>query len=162
MTMRKILFRGKSLKDGQWRQGSLFVANYNGKDINVLITNPVIDRTTKASSSNGLEFDEADVDIPDPHTVGQYIGLNDKNGKGIFEGDIVRWDDLSSGKYWRFAVVRLAPDILFDCRPIIAVGGINNSSTGVFAFSSFIYTETDKHLEVIGNMFDNPELVKQS
>ena len=100
------------------------------------------------------------MDVPIPDSIGQFTGLYDRSGKMIFEGDIVRWDDCSNGKYFRFAVVTMAPDILFDCEPIKAIEGIRNSSNKVFPLSNFIYRDTKKYLDVIGNIIDNPEMTR--
>lgn len=75
----------------------------------------------------------------DPETVGQYTGLTDKNGKRIFEGDIV--DYISS-------------DV------------IGNPKTGTIIvedmtdYDTMIYLNHSDELQIIGNIYDNPELLK--
>ena len=140
---REIKFRGKRLDNGEWVEGSLI--SFQGRySICVFekpevpgICNPVI-----------------------PATVGQYTGLKDKNDTEIYEGDIVKWDDCSNGLYWRFAVVQYAPDIQFDCAPIPGFNGVCNSSRHTFEFGRFAYQDTHNHLEVIGNIHDNSELLE--
>lgn len=73
----------------------------------------------------------------DPETVGQYTGLTDKKGKKIFEGDIIEYEGNRYSINYRlyyacFSAVK--PDTVF----------------GVFAYL---------HDEVIGNIYDNPELL---
>lgn len=92
-------------------------------------------------------------------SVGQFTGLLDKNGKEIYEGDVIKWDDMSKGKYWRFAVVEMHPDILFNCKFINEVNGIKNSANYIFRFGNFIYKDTHNHIEIIGNIYENPNLI---
>lgn len=69
--MREILFRGKGINDKEWRYG--FYTEQQGY--------PYI-------TPDGVAMYEIDA-----NTAGQYIGFVDKNGKKIFEGDIVCMDD---------------------------------------------------------------------
>lgn len=92
----------------------------------------------------------------------QFTGLKDKNGKEIYEGDIVRWDDMSDEKKWRVAVVELHPALQFR---IIRINCdfIQSAQEGkVFKFGNFIYIDTHNHLEVIGNIFENDNFFTQS
>ena len=123
--MREILFRGKRVDNGEWIQGDIVQFPVHG-----------VVRIVEQEPS----YKDAEVDSD---TVGQYTGLTDKNGRKIFEGDIVKtshggstyyakieWDD---GSFW-----------------------VTNHD---IQMPSYISEVSKTYLEIIGNIYDNPELV---
>ena len=131
--MRDILFRGKSIFDGEWLQGDLFhrndeflINNYQ-KGFNIAVK---------------------------PETVGQFTGVTDKNGKKIFEGDIV------NEKHEGNCVVRYSRHDLWCCGCCFDSHesvGFYLDTEGNGAYSD---DEAWHDIEVIGNIHDNPELLE--
>lgn len=76
-----------------------------------------------------------------PETVGQYTGLTDKNGKRIFEGDIITMPKYGKGKH---------KSLVYFKNGKFAVDGSN------YAFKDIC----PRNMEIIGNIHDNPELLK--
>lgn len=87
-----------------------------------------------ASALYGVEVDS--------NTVGQYTGLTDKNGTKIFEGDIVRYGDTIH-------------KVVFEQRNGTAYFGLVYSPIETLPFGNY---QDLRQLEVIGNIYDNPEL----
>ena len=75
-------------------------------------------------------------------TVGQYTSLTDKNGTKIFEGDIVKYGDT-------------VHNVVFEQRNGTAYFGLVYSTLETLSFG---YYQDLKQIEVIGNIYDNPEL----
>ena len=81
----------------------------------------------------------------DPSTVGQYTGLKDKNGKRIFEGDIIK-------RFWMGAEIIYC--VRYDAENAHFIGKALNKN----GFTSF--DGDGEMFEVIGNINDNPEMLK--
>ena len=150
--MREILFRGKRTDNGEWFEGCL--ATF--KDGDCAIFDP--------------DDEEAPLYQADPETVGQNTGLTDKNGKSIFEGDIVKAFGMI-GKIVQVCGafgIQIMPCIDYDFLECEIPYG-NNAN---FCFNdNFIslwelwwnYQQDDEPLEVVevvGNIHDSPELLK--
>ncbi len=83
--MIEVLYRGKRIDNGKWVYGYVVKCrNVFNKVYTAII--PICDKNTK-------ECNLIDIVIVNENTVGQFIGLTDKNGKNIFDGDIVKCEN---------------------------------------------------------------------
>lgn len=129
--MRTIKFRGKSIDTNEWLYGDL-VRSYDMKRCAILVN----DRSS---------YEECEVN---PCTVGQFTELYDKNGKEIFEGDVVKWSNglMYAVKFW---------DGMFYA----SIEECNEGILGGFPLHRLTEYEDGK-CEIVGNIFDNHELLK--
>lgn len=140
--MREILFRGKRTYDGTWVYGAFseYDITQNAYGEIIVCRNPcVIDY-----DSDELAWNEVD-----PETVGQYTGLTDKNGKKIFEGDVVK-DDW--GKIYKVFYVLHSCAFMVNCS-----NPPNEYEKGNYRIGE-AWCGT---IKVIGNIHDNPELLEE-
>lgn len=141
--MREILLRGKRLDNGEWvSSGNLITFNDEGEGKQFFIPQMNAKCTcTHDEQDNIISFDSGMFYKVDPDTVGQFTGMTARNGKKIFEGDIV--EVIHEGVY--------------RCRwdeGNLEFGLINgNESLGIAYVSPF-------DIAVIGNIHDNPELLE--
>lgn len=132
--MRETLFRGKRVGDDEWIYWDKYgrITDINGEPTKTEIDMPTLLRYPIYIS---------DLPIINDGTVGEYTGLTDKNGKKIFEGDIM------SGRGDTYKV-------MFNK----GVFWIKNSH---YITRLYVAIHIEKIDEVIGTIYDNPELLEE-
>ena len=148
--MREILFKAKRIDNGEWVEGQY-----------AYITNPLTEdgKPIKHLICNGTNIFN---DLIDPVTLCQYTGLTGKDGKKIWENDILRYSYdydgspfLKDGEEIKY---RVGAVFWSEWRGSWAVCGRGNkkcTNNDVFK-----YNRNPNRTEVIGNIFDNPELLE--
>lgn len=136
--MREILFRGKRTDNGEWVEGLLITVELDtySEVEKAKYTHCIVE--PKAEMYRG---DLCGFEFVKPETVGQYTGLEDRNGKKIFEGDILKNEAgyVYSGEY--------KTEVAYDLGEFCGLGFCNIEPCDF------------KYCEVIGNIHDNPELL---
>ena len=150
--MREILFRARTISEdeymdsGEWVEG--FYTCFNGDEYRIY---------------TGYSETDCGDHYPDwfnvlPETVGQFTGLTDKNGKNIFEGDIVSTKyKLGRGGYYVF-------EVYYNenlCQFALTINSGSYTKNKQYDWLQLTSLKANK-VEVIGNKWDNPELLKGS
>ena len=144
--MRKIEFRGKSKKTGKWVYGYYF-KDFNGKSY---IINTLQAIETADASNVWVEVLE--------ETIGQYTGLKDKNGKEIYEGDTVK---INAHNYdYGFKQEEIG-QIKFIDGSFGFYRKIDNIKYCFYDLPTEVAEREIDYYEVIGNIWDNLELLKE-
>lgn len=144
--MREILFRGKAIN----RAKGFHRTNYkNGEWVYGLVTKLYDERFKNLPAEMTNTYGVSGIDV-DYKTIGQYTGLTDKNGKKIFEGDILERKHKELVNHSQTMTVKYIP--YKACFSAIDIGGGN-----VTFISDYLNNKYE--LEVIGNIYDNPELL---
>lgn len=137
--MREILFRGKREDTKAWVEG--YLIEQNSPEYHAYII-----QSFKAEiDDRHIDILECDIYEVIPETVGWCTGLRDKNGTRLFEGDIIRNIDNSDigavrwySEHGSFMIRRISDNQIF-----------------------WLFDNDFSKIEVIGNIYDNPELLKE-
>lgn len=144
---REIRFRGRRLDNRQWVYGHYFTTPLTDENSGVAQGYGwcfLSDGTTRhCISQDGVAF------VVEPSTVGQYTGLKDKNGKEIYEGDVVgAFCDTQ-----RFEIKYCEERGGYFLDSVVLCGGAEPAPE---CLGNLLDT-----VEVIGNIHDNPELLEE-
>ena len=170
--MRTIKFRGKSLESHEWVYGYLYELPSDSGNVCMILTTDNIHEDNSIKPQYHLAFTLwKDLFVVDSSTIGQHTGLLDKNGEEIYEGDILGLPEAdSNGVQFRNRFARVVEWIndgffLIDreerCGEVRKYGdrlaleiSLNSNYAGMARC-------LEKHnYAVIGNVHDNPELLK--
>jgi len=137
--MRKIKFRGKNINTQEWIYGGTLLNLDDGKNLYM----PAIHTKANADeddNGNIIRIEDCVIYKIDPETVGLFIGIYDKNGKEVYEGDVVRcWGgECCHG--------------IFESDMILEITDITDLDT-------MAWLSNADNVDVIGNIYDNPELL---
>ena len=132
---REILFRGKRVDNGEWVKGYLICPEFD-----------------KSRAYIGYLFpdDDHDLDVAEvaSSTVGRFTGLTDRNDVKIFDGDIIEFNQPYDGK---------------SIHVVVQDGcgwNLSNFYASCFNCPGCAFSEGTKYMTVVGNIYDNPELLE--
>ena len=143
--MREILFRGKRIDNGEWVYGYYARKGADKESFRHYICVSTFSSDYRSNYTYPFYLHDYEVD---PSTVGQYTDLTDKNGKKIFEGDIVK-DDWGKVYEVFFTTQSCSFMVKLEHAP-------NEYEKGNYRLGE-AWCDT---IRVIGNIHDNPELLQ--
>lgn len=133
--MREYKFRGKRIDNGKWTYGFYYKYEVPGEIHHYMYRNAMDDCSV------------------DPETVGQYAGIRDRNGNEVYEGDILRVPDLYETP--ENTVTTYHSELVGFNRCAFTLGG---QPLPLTEDADYVSDEC----EVIGNIYDNPDLLEAS
>ena len=153
--MREIFFRGKCVDNGEWVCSRTLLTVFQDNNYLCFIPKQGEDFKADPDKRNGriLVSTKGNYYQVDNETIGQYTGLTDKNGKKIFEGDIVKYP-IEQGKYSETNI----HEVVYETRGGSGYFGIKMSDIETWGFCLEV---PSKLMTVVGNIHDNPELLEE-
>jgi len=139
--MREIIFRGKTIQWNEWVYGDLI--NYRDNDKRILEQN--------LGAWNILECGHEVI----PESVGQWTGLKDQNEIKIFEGDILKYE--YNSHFNNFGIVKYSKDGFSVFMTKVNLEKCYHNTDNV---NSEYLHYLNKDIDVIGNIFDNNDLLE--
>lgn len=142
--MREILFRGKRIDNGEWVYGGLLQSEI---DVNkIAVKCQIHERFADSFSITANDVD--------PKSVGEFTGLKDKNGKEIYEGDIIEATTIFPNDH------KIIGQVYFDSRGIWMAKEIHHE----YLETEYLFelTKQPGRTEIIGNIHEHPELLAPS
>ena len=159
--MREILFRAKRVDNGEWVEGYYAMMGKGNLIRHYIVQNCALTGLFEDPEDN-MYFNDVEID---PETLCQYIGLKDKNDTMIFENDIVSCEHEKSQngdpveQYLFTEIIKYRRNYAVE---FINTGSnygyrLRNKSIHFMLTGNVVYNH---NIKVIGNIFDNPDLLK--
>lgn len=145
--MREILFRAKRIDDGEWVEGYYAMMGKGNLIRHYIVQNCALTGLFEDPEDN-MYFNDVEID---PETISQYTGKTDEDGKKIFEGDIVGFIDLYSIESG-YSEISCLGEVIWS------------KEECCFHVTNRLSAESWEVLDeckVVGNVFDNPELIEE-
>jgi uncharacterized phage protein (TIGR01671 family) len=161
--MREIKFRGKRIDNGELLYGDLLTQRNKASEDSAIVF------------FDGFMIPKSEAVIKE--TIGQYTGLKDKNGKEIYEGDVVRYEDMCTGERGSIYTKSFVGTVSWGRNELHGNYGYIITCNETTQFQRLeqigfgrrkqLNNYTQKHnknlnenCEVIGNIYENPELLE--
>lgn len=144
--IKEFIFRGRS--DGKWIEGDLSHL-FSKADISLW--------ETDEKGRSAIYYYPVE-----PETVGQYVWRTDKNGKKVFDGDIIRFEEIypDGSKLTDVLLIKFSGEVKTDDGKYVS-GYVCQSLEFEIPDVEMLSPEAfSKNVTVIGNRFDNPELLE--
>ena len=145
--MREILFKAKSRRDGGWVEGYYAQLGIDDHIEHYIIQNMALTKLFDDWEKN-MQFMDVEIIL---ETLCQYTGMKDDSGNRIFENDILLIDELGMDYHAERGKV------YYDTQYLGYAVEFVEGETDTYPLSEY---NTGDGVEVIGNIFDNPELLE--
>lgn len=146
--MREIIFKAKRIDNGEWVEGHLFDNGFGGKEKRYFVGTFIIEKYNGTAcdkwNATGIYFYEVN-----PETICQFTGLCDKNGKRIWENDILMAHLDES----------YPEDTTYEAVEWGVAGWVAHEANSIDR--QYLDEFDTEHFEVVGNIFDNKELLQE-